>query len=121
MNSFYGGKPGNSFKIVQNFETIAAMKAAFQQGANYTDVHYDEYVIINTNGTSDQDNGKVFRRGYDLHNEYGGGEYVGQIKFNLTPPQDAMEAALASWLNSHGYELGIITSTEIDNIINTIT
>ena len=48
MESFYGGRPGASFVIVKSFISIAEMIANFKQGPNYTDVHFDEYVLINT-------------------------------------------------------------------------
>ena len=79
MYSFYGGRPGNSFIIIKSFETVSDMVTAFQQGPNYTDVHYDEYVIINTIDKNSEDNGKIYRRGYDFQNAEGGAEYIGTI------------------------------------------
>jgi len=48
-------------------------------GATVKKVNYGEYVLIDTVNKNDEDNGKLFRRGMDLANEYGGGEYIGQI------------------------------------------
>jgi len=79
MYSFYGGRPGNPFIIVLAFDSVAAMVASFSQGAGYTDVHYDEHVIINTTNKNDPDNGKIYRRGYNFTNEMGGAEYIGTI------------------------------------------
>jgi len=79
MYSFYGGRPGAAFVIVKTFPSIADMIAAFQQGSNYIDVHYDEYVLINTQDRNDKDNGKLYRRGYDFSNTMGGAEYIGRI------------------------------------------
>lgn len=79
MYSFYGGRPGNSFIIIKSFETVSDMVAAFKDGPNYTDVHYDEYVIINTIDKNSEDNGKIYRRGYDFQNAEGGAEYIGTI------------------------------------------
>ena len=79
MYSFYGGRPGNSFIIIKSFDTVSDMVAAFQNGPNYTDGHYDEYVIINTIDKNSADNGKIYRRGYDFQNAEGGAEYIGTI------------------------------------------
>ena len=79
MYSFYGGRPGNSFIIITTYRSIADMVAKFKQGPNYTAVHYDEHVMINTVNKNDPDNGKVYRRGYDFTNTMGGAEYIGTI------------------------------------------
>ena len=80
MYSFYGGKPGNSFVIITTYGSIADMVEKFRQGPNYTAVHYDEYVMINTVNKNDPDNGKIYRRGYDFNNEEtGGAEFIGTI------------------------------------------
>lgn len=77
--SFYGGRPGNSFVIVTSFESVADMISNFRLGPDYTEVHYDEHVIINTENKNDPDNGKIYRRGYDYGNLQGGAEYIGTI------------------------------------------
>ena len=46
MYSFYGGKQGRSYKITAHFDSIWDMVQAFNQGGDYTDAQYDEYVII---------------------------------------------------------------------------
>ena len=79
MYSFYGGRPGNSFIIITTYRSIADMVAKFKQGPNYTAVHYDEHVMINTVNKNDPDNGRVYRRGYDFTNTMGGAEYIGTI------------------------------------------
>lgn len=79
MYSFYGGRPGNSFIIIANYDSIEDMVTNFKKGPNYTDVHFDEYVIINTVNKNNPDNGKIYKRGYDFNNEMGGAEYVGTI------------------------------------------
>ena len=79
MYSFYGGRPGNSFIIITTYRSIADMVAKFKLGPNYTAVHYDEHVMINTVNKNDPDNGKVYRRGYDFTNTMGGAEYIGTI------------------------------------------
>ena len=94
MYSFYGGRPGNPFVIVKAFGSQAQMKAAFAQGPNYTDVHYDEYVLINTTNKNDLTNGNIYRRGYDFNNaETHGAEYVGCI---AGPSGDAPQLSLAT-------------------------
>jgi len=88
-NSFYGGRKGASFVLVKNYNSILAMSQDF--GSANCSVNYDEYVLINTDSTNDHDNGKVFRRGYDVNSgrtivdsggeaRYAyGAEYIGTI------------------------------------------
>ena len=78
-NSFYGGRRGASFVIVKKYNSIAEMISSFSQGGGYTAVNYDEYVLIDTENKNDQDNGKVYRRGYEYNDELGGAIYIGQI------------------------------------------
>ena len=70
MYSFYGGKQGRSYKLTAHFDSIYDMVTAFQQGGSYTDVQYDEYVIIDTifrkNEKNNTENGIIYRRGYDF-------------------------------------------------------
>lgn len=92
MDSFYGGKPGHSFIIVKTFETVDDMKNAFKEGPNYTDVHYNEHVLINTKNRLNPENGQVYRRGYDYSNESTAGAiYVGTI---VGPPGAAPKVKL---------------------------
>lgn len=80
MESFYGGRPGASFIIVKTFQTMDAMKQAFQQGTGYNQVYFDEYVTIyKTSDPAYKYNGNVYRRGYDINNGLGGAQYVGNI------------------------------------------
>ena len=79
MYSFYGGRPGNSFIIITTYRSIADMVTNFKKGPDYTAVHYDEHVMINTVNKNDPDNGRVYRRGYDFTNDLGGAEYIGTI------------------------------------------
>ena len=73
MYSFYGGRPGNSFVIVKAFSSVDEMNTNFALGPNYTEVRYDEHVIINTENKNDQHNGELYRRGYN------GAVYIGTI------------------------------------------
>ena len=79
MYSFYGGQPGYSFIIVASYKSIQDMINNFKLGSDYTAVHFDEHVLINTDNKNNPDNGKIYRRGYDFNNEMGGAEFVGTI------------------------------------------
>ena len=79
MYSFYGGRPGNSFTIVASFPNVQAMIDAFRGGPSYTEVNYDEHVIINTEDKNNPTNGQIYRRGYDYNNDMGGAELIGTI------------------------------------------
>lgn len=79
MESFYGGRQGKSFILVDHFDTIADMEECFAAGGSTTDrVNYGEYVIIDTiinrHDKQDLDNGKVYMRKIDNT-----AEYIGQI------------------------------------------
>lgn len=79
MYSFYGGRPGNSFTIVASFPNVQTMVEQFKRGPAYTEVHYDEHVIINTEDKNNPTNGQIYRRGYDYNNDMGGAELIGTI------------------------------------------
>lgn len=79
MESFYGGKQGFSFIIVKSFSSVAEMVTNFKKGPNYSAVHFDEHVIINTPNKNNLENGRLYRRGYDYTNDLGGAIYVGTI------------------------------------------
>lgn len=86
MNSFYGGKPGASLIIVKHFNTYDEMVNKFKEGDKYTEVQYDQYVIIGKDDPNKQ--GNIYRRGYlttDNYNE-GGAEFV----LNITGPAGSM-------------------------------
>ena len=67
--SFYGGRRGASFVIVKSYPDIISMTLDFSKGGNFSEVKYDEYVMINTLNKSHPDNGKIFRRGYDYNSD----------------------------------------------------
>lgn len=69
MYSFYGGKQGAPFVIVKSFPSVSTMIEAFQQGYSYTEVGFDEYVLINTEDKNSPDNGALYRRGYNFSEE----------------------------------------------------
>ena len=58
--SFYGGRRGHSFVIVKNYPDIPSMVSDFTSGGSFTEVNFDEYVIINTVSKNHPDNGKIF-------------------------------------------------------------
>lgn len=69
-----------------NFPSITAngMIQCFNKGVTTLDeVNYQEYVLIDTvtnlNEYSNPDNGKIYRRGFDVNNGMYGAEYIGRI------------------------------------------
>lgn len=69
MNSFYGGKQGNSFIIAQTYTSIAEMVESFGKNNSSCPVNFDEYVLINTINKNNPENGQIFRRGYDYNSD----------------------------------------------------
>lgn len=69
INSFYGGRRGASFVIVKNYVDVLSMVTDFSQGNDFTEVKFDEYVLINNPRKNHPDNGKIFRRGYDYNSD----------------------------------------------------
>ena len=70
MSSFYGGKQGRTYHIVQRYDSVADMLEAFSQGGAYTEANYGQYVIIDTvlsSGRSNLENGLLYRRGFDYN------------------------------------------------------
>ena len=67
QNSFYGGKQGRTYNIVAHYDSVYQMVTLFQNGGNYNDVNYNEYVIIDTivndNQRYNKENGLLYRRG----------------------------------------------------------
>ena len=70
MSSFYGGKQGRTYNIVQRYSSVQQMCEAFAGGGAYTDANYGQYVIIDTvlnSGRSNKENGLLYRRGFDYN------------------------------------------------------
>ena len=68
MSSFYGGKQGRTYNIIERFDSVADMIRQFAKGGAYNRVNYGEYVLIDTvktTGKSNNQNGLLFRRGFD--------------------------------------------------------
>lgn len=74
MYSFYGGKQGRTYKLVQHYDSIQQMVELFQQGGSYNTVNYDEYVIIDTivndNHYGSPENGIIYCRGLDFNEPF---------------------------------------------------
>lgn len=121
MESFYGGRPGNSFILAATFQTVAQMVSAFRDGPSYEDVKFDEYVMIDGENS---DKGKLYRRGYDYtNNETGGAIYIG----NITGPQGIpANIKMVDWNDQTGqYTIGQLSLSngglvEADNDHTTI-
>lgn len=67
-NSFYGGKRGAPFILVRKYNSVSEMVSYFKLGADYEEVRFDEYVMIDTDDLNDLENGDIYRRGYDVTN-----------------------------------------------------
>lgn len=71
MSSFYGGKQGRTYNIVQRYSSVQQMCEAFAGGGAYTDANYGQYVIIDTvltqGRSSSLENGLLYRRGFDYN------------------------------------------------------
>lgn len=94
----------------------------FRKGAETAaEVDYGEYVIIDTikncHSTSNPDNGKIFRRGLDVNNEYAGGIYIGQI---VGPKGDTPELKVTSYeeLNSRNPDMSMKYPQRVNNEYN---
>ena len=106
--SFYGTYY-NGFLITKSFNSIASMRAAFAQGDSYTDVNYGEYVIISIQDgdnptTYAQDNGKIFRRGFNFTDENAGAQYITKFSGPAGPPSTVdinSTAAIKAYAEQH--------------------
>ena len=118
MYSFYGGKQGRTYKITSHFDSIYDMVQAFQNGGNYTDVNYDEYVIIDTilrkNQKNNAENGILYCRGYDFSQEFNPEEVTLDDDHTLSPNQ-LTETEVTLYANAYNteYEYGELTSGSI--------
>lgn len=79
MDSIYGGRPGAPFVIKSVFQSIKDMQEKFKKGAEFKDVWFGEYCIIDTPNKNDWDNGKIYQRGPEWFNDDGDAKYIGQI------------------------------------------
>lgn len=111
MESFYGGRRGQSFVLVKRFKTIEEMVTAFKKGGDYREVNYGEWVVIDCLSKNNRDNGKVYVRGLDYLNEMGGAIYQGQFcgSQGNTPEieivqQDSIDELLSEIRGNSAYE-----------------
>lgn len=120
MYSFYGGKQGRSYKITAHFDSIWDMVQAFNQGGDYTDAQYDEYVIIDTvlrrNLKNNAENGILYRRGYDFNQAFNPHEIplfpeepiidpqTGEITAPTLQPNQLTEVAVDLWVDDYEQE-----------------
>lgn len=105
-SSFYGGLPGFSCVIVKTFASYNDMVTEFKKGSSCTDVHYEEYVLINTENKNDPTNGSLYRRGYDYTNDDGGAIYVGTIVGPAGPAPMLEMTTVADIEDKYKTELG---------------
>lgn len=103
MASFYGGKQGITYHIVERYDSIANMVQEFNKGGAYTHVNYGQYVIIDTLSKSDETNGCLYRRGFQYNqiideptkqHPGGGAIYIGQI---VGPKGDNSQIQIVDW------------------------
>lgn len=63
MESFYGGRPGNSFKITGTFASISDMESLDETKVKSGSIpNLGEYALVSTDNLSSKDNGKLFLR-----------------------------------------------------------
>lgn len=110
MSSFYGGKQGRTYHIVQRYDTVQQMVEAFSGGGAYTDANYGQYVLIDTvltqGRSSSLENGLLYRRGFDYNDSYANYEkpnpededFQDQNGFN----QELFQQAWAKWVQHPG-------------------
>ena len=115
MYSFYGGKQGRSYKLTAHFDSIYDMFQAFSKGGSYTDVNYDEYVIIDTiirkNEKNNAENGIIYRRGYDFSQEFNPENVALNTDHSLSP-NDLTDTEIVLYYNAVDveYEKGELTT-----------
>lgn len=102
MSSFYGGRPGNGFILVKEYQTKQAMITDFKKGADCS-VHYDQYVLVKEAVDSNVDI-KIYRRGYDFTNSNGGAEQIGSLAeiLNGASSGEILDARVG-WDGTMGY------------------
>lgn len=109
MSSFYGGKQGRTYHIVQRYDSVEQMVNAFSGGGAYTDANYGQYVIIDTimnlNRKSDPENGLLYRRGFDYNDSASNHPKPSQqdyLDVNHNLKKDEWQAAWSAWVNNPG-------------------
>ena len=100
MSSFYGGKQGRTYNIVQRYDSVADMTEAFSGGGAYTDANYGQYVIIDTvysTGRSNLENGLLYRRGFDYNDSPSNYPKPKETDFKNNDNTTDMEAFRKAW------------------------
>lgn len=101
MSSFYGGKEGRTYHIVQRYDSVHDMVNAFSGGGAYTDANYGQYVIIDTvlnqGRSASKENGLLYRRGFD----YNDPEHEKPVKTADMSDED-FQQAWANWVQDPG-------------------
>lgn len=128
MDSFYGENP-DGFFIVKTFTTYAALAQAFNN-PNYNDVKYGQYAMVSVLPDNDdppgsaqeyaQNNGKVYKRGFD------GPEYICRItgpagppsKLNIVTIADARTGSQENDLTASLTNGGLVPGKEDENTYN---
>lgn len=111
-NSFYGGRRGTSFVIVKNYLDIPQMVNNFARGNDYTEVGFEEYVIINNPNKNHPDNGKIFRRGYDFNSNKTISSYVLVNKNDHSVVISSDSAEYEAALGSKNYEFQFVENIQ---------
>lgn len=93
IDSLYGSHAPVNFTLKAAFSSISEMVRNFKNGADYVQVYFGDFCIIDTPNKQDKDNGKIFERGYDYQNDMGGAIYRGSLVGPSGPsPWFAMES-----------------------------
>ena len=117
MSSFYGGRPGNGFILVKEYQTKQAMITDFKKGADCP-VHYDQYVLakeaVGSNVVI-----KIYRRGYDFTNSNGGAEQIGSLAEILNGASSGeISDARVGWDGTEYNNLGDAVRGQVSKAVN---
>lgn len=101
MSSFYGGKEGRTYHIVQRYDSVHDMVNAFSGGGAYTGANYGQYVIIDTvlnqGRSASKENGLLYRRGFD----YNDPQHEKPVK-TAEMSDDEFQQAWSDWVQNPG-------------------
>lgn len=112
----YGGQ-----SVTLDLEYAKGMKQCFEQGnATTSIVGYGEYVIIDTisglQETTNIDNCKIYKRGYDSSAELGGAEFQGQLSAYAYTYETQVD-----WSNVVNYPANLISDADYVHTDNNYT
>lgn len=105
MESFYGGRRGQSFELVKTYPSVAEMVQDFSS-LNCT-VYYGQYVTIDS---TDEDRGKIYKRTGNLNNGY-----YGAVQVGILPNEQGVGTSLTikpynNIIDGEDLELGTVTN-----------